>query len=82
MEPKVLVLDEPTAGLDPQGSSEVFKILSNLNKQDKTTIIIISHNMEEIAAFCDRVAVMHKCSLAFVIPLPMFSRYEELKTIA
>lgn len=80
MEPKVLVLDEPTAGLDPQGSSEVFKILSNLNKQDKTTIIIISHNMEEIAAFCDRVAVMHKGSLAFCdTTANVFSRYEELK---
>lgn len=80
MEPKVLVLDEPTAGLDPQGSSEVFKILSNLNKQDKTTIIIISHNMEEIAAFCDRVAVMHKGSLVFCdTTANVFSRYEELK---
>ena len=51
MKPEVLILDEPTAGLDPQGSLEVFKILSRLNQQEGTTIIIISHNMEEIAAF-------------------------------
>ena len=80
MEPKVLILDEPTAGLDPQGSLEVFKILSKLNEQEGTTIIIISHNMEEIAKFCDRVAVMNKGRLAFCDTTPnVFSRYEELK---
>lgn len=80
MEPKVLILDEPTAGLDPQGSLEVFKILSKLNEQEGTTIIIISHNMEEIAGFCDRVAVMNKGRLAFCDTTPnVFSRYEELK---
>ncbi len=63
MEPKVLILDEPTAGLDPQGSLEVFKILSSLNKKEGTTIIIISHNMEEVAAFCNRVAVMSEGSI-------------------
>ncbi|NLE25592.1 MAG: energy-coupling factor transporter ATPase, partial [Clostridiaceae bacterium] len=81
MEPKVLILDEPTAGLDPRGSSEVFKILSKLNKQEGTTIIIISHNMEEVAAFCNRVAVMHKGRLAFCDTTSnVFSRYEELKS--
>lgn len=81
MKPKVLILDEPTAGLDPRGSSEVFKILSKLNKQEGTTIIIISHNMEEVAAFCDRVAVMNKGRLAFCDTTPnVFSRYEELKS--
>ncbi len=81
MEPKVLILDEPTAGLDPQGSLEVFKILSKLNKQDRTTIIIISHNMEDIAAFCDRVAVMSKGKLVFCDNTPnVFSRYEELRS--
>lgn len=58
MEPKVLVLDEPTAGLDPKGSNEVFRILSELNKNEGTTIVIISHNMDDVAAFCHRVAVM------------------------
>ncbi|NLX64092.1 MAG: energy-coupling factor transporter ATPase [Clostridiaceae bacterium] len=80
MKPKVLVLDEPTAGLDPQGSSEVFRLLSRLNREEGTTIIIISHNMEEIAAFCHRVAVMNKGRLVFCdTTAKVFSRYEELK---
>lgn len=77
MEPMVLILDEPTAGLDPQGSTEVFKILSRLNKQEGTTIIIISHNMDDIAAYCDRVAVMNNGRLVFVILLPMF--FQDMK---
>ncbi len=81
MEPGVLVLDEPTAGLDPKGSTEVFKILSKLNQDEGTTIIIISHNMEDIAAFCHRVAVMHKGELALCgTPREIFSRSNELKS--
>lgn len=80
MKPEVLVLDEPTAGLDPQGSLDVFRILSNLNKTEGTTIIIISHNMEEIASYCDRVAVMNKGRLvACDRTKKIFSKHEELK---
>jgi energy-coupling factor transport system ATP-binding protein len=80
MKPEVLVLDEPTAGLDPQGSSEVFRLLSRLNREEGTTIIIISHNMDEIAAFCHRVAVMNKGRMVFCdTAANVFSRYEELK---
>lgn len=80
MEPKVLVLDEPTAGLDPQGSSEVFKILTNLNEQEGTTIIIISHNMEEVAAFCDRIAVMSDGGIVMCDTTEnIFKQEEELK---
>lgn len=80
MEPKVLVLDEPTAGLDPKGSTEVFKILTKLNQEEGTTIVIISHNMEDIAAFCHRVAVMHKGELALCgSPGEIFSRSEDIK---
>jgi energy-coupling factor transport system ATP-binding protein len=60
MEPDILVLDEPTAGLDPQGSAGIYEFLSNLNKSKNTTIIIVSHTMEDIARFCDRVAVMEE----------------------
>lgn len=80
MEPRVLVLDEPTAGLDPQGSAEVFKILANLNEKEGTTIIIISHNMEEVAAFCNRVAVMSDGSIVMCDTTEnIFRREEELK---
>lgn len=80
MQPKVLILDEPTAGLDPRGSSELFKILSNLNKKEGTTIIVISHNMEEIAAFCNRVAVMNEGSIVMCDTTEnIFKQEEELK---
>ncbi|MCX7772789.1 MAG: energy-coupling factor transporter ATPase [Clostridia bacterium] len=81
MEPQVLILDEPTAGLDPKGSQEVFRILSDLNEQDGTTIIIISHNMEDIASLCDRVAVMQHGKLAMIdATRKVFQRADELKS--
>lgn len=58
MNPEILVLDEPTAGLDPAGSMEIYRFLLNLRKEKNTTIIIVSHIMEDIAKYCDRVAVM------------------------
>lgn len=58
MQPDILVLDEPTAGLDPMGSAEIYKFLETLRKERQTTIIIVSHTMEEVARYCDRVAVM------------------------
>lgn len=81
MQPKVLVLDEPTAGLDPKGSHELFKILSRLNRDDGTTIVLISHNMEDIAAICHRVAVMHKGELVMCdTTRRIFSKSEALKS--
>jgi len=59
MEPRVLVLDEPTAGLDPSGSREVFNILTELNRKEGTTIVLISHSMDDVAEYCHRVAVMN-----------------------
>lgn len=58
MKPDILVLDEPTAGLDPMGSAEVYKFLEKLRRERNTTIIVVSHTMEEVARYCDRVAVM------------------------
>jgi energy-coupling factor transport system ATP-binding protein len=81
MEPKVLVLDEPTAGLDPKGSRELFQVLSRLNRENGTTIVIISHNMEEIASLCHRVAVMRKGELVLCdTTRKVFSRSQELKS--
>jgi energy-coupling factor transporter ATPase len=82
MNPKVLILDEPTAGLDPKGSREVFNILKKLNSEHNTTIIIISHNMDDIAAYCDRVAVLSKGRLEMLdTPAKVFSRVEALKAL-
>lgn len=58
MKPKVLVLDEPTAGLDPQGAKMMMDLFAQLNKQEGTTIIIVTHNMEHVLEYCDEVVVM------------------------
>ncbi len=79
MEPAILILDEPTAGLDPKGSREVFRLLKDLNRKEGTTILFISHNMEDIAAFSDRVAVLRDGRLAMLgTPHNVFARQEEL----
>lgn len=65
MQPDILVLDEPTAGLDPKGKKEILSIIGDVHSNGKT-IIMISHNMEEIAANCNRVAVMDNGELAGV----------------
>ncbi len=66
MEPAVLILDEPTAGLDPKGSKKVLQLLKELNEKEGTTIILISHNMEDIAAYAQRVAVFREGRLALL----------------
>lgn len=66
MEPEVLVLDEPTAGLDPAGSAEIYQFLLKLRQERDTTIIIVSHTMEDIANYCDKVAVMDHGKLVLV----------------
>jgi len=82
MEPKILVLDEPTAGLDPQGSEEVFKFLTRLNRTSGTTILIISHNMDQVAAYCDRVAVLNDGRLEMLdTPRNVFGREERLREL-
>lgn len=59
-EPSILILDEPTAGLDPQGRKELLAIIKRLNSEQKTTVIIISHNMDEISAVSDKIIVLNK----------------------
>lgn len=82
MEPEILVLDEPTAGLDPKGSEEVFSILTELNRTNGTTILIISHSMEQIAAFCDRIAVLNRGRLEMIdTPRKVFSQEERLHSL-
>ena len=60
MEPNILILDEPTAGLDPQGKNEIYGYIQNLHRQIGNTVIIISHNMEDIAKIAHRVIVMNE----------------------
>lgn len=60
MEPKVLILDEPTAGLDPKGRDEILAEIKNLHGEYKMTIILVSHSMEDVAKLVDRLIVMYK----------------------
>ena len=58
MNPSVLVLDEPTAGLDPFSKKELLNIISELNREKKVTVIIVSHSMEEVVEIADKIVVM------------------------
>ena len=58
MDPQVLMLDEPTAGLDPQGAQSMMQLFMNLNKQMKKTVLIVTHDMEHVLNYCDNVVVV------------------------
>lgn len=79
MEPDILILDEPTAGLDPQGRREVLELLQSLNSTQNMTIIMISHYMDEIAAVCSKVLVMNDGQVAmYDEPKKVFKEYDKL----
>ncbi len=81
MEPAYIVLDEPTAMLDPIGRREVMATLKRLNKEKNVTVVIITHNMDE-AVLADRVVVMDKgCIILDDVPEKVFSDVEKIKTI-
>ena len=81
MEPKCIVLDEPTAMLDPKGRREVIETISRLNKEKKITVVLITHHMDE-AAKADRVVVLHKGEVALDgTPQQVFSQVEKLHAI-
>lgn len=82
MKPKFLVLDEPTAGLDPKGRDEILRNINNLYKEEDMTIILVSHSMEEIARLVNRIVVLeHGEILMDGKPKEIFSRHEELREI-
>ncbi|HHV95109.1 MAG TPA: energy-coupling factor transporter ATPase [Clostridiaceae bacterium] len=82
MEPSILVLDEPAAGLDPKGRNEIFGFLQKLYNQTKITIIIVSHNMEEVAKIVNRVIVINKGKIAMDgSPREVFSNVSALENI-
>ena len=66
MNPEVLVLDEPTAGLDPRGRKEIMDLFYRLHKEKGLTTVLVTHSMEDAARYADRIAIMHdgKCVLA------------------
>ena len=82
MKPEVLVLDEPTAGLDPKGRDEILHQIKKLQTETGMTIILVSHSMEDVAEYVDRIIVMNKGSVMFDdIPRKVFAHYKELEEV-
>lgn len=82
MKPKVLILDEPTAGLDPQSHKAILNMLYDIHKRNEGITIFVSHNMNDIAEYCDQVIVMDKGKLvADGTPQEVFAKSEYLNSI-
>ena len=82
MKPKVLVLDEPTAGLDPRGRDEILDRVKALNSEWGLTVILVSHSMEDVAKYADRLLVMSGGEKRFDgTPKEVFKHYEELEEL-
>ena len=82
MNPKILILDEPTAGLDPKGRDDILDQIAYLHKQSDMTVILVSHSMEDIARYADRIVVMNKGAVMYNgTPKEVFAHYQELEKI-
>jgi energy-coupling factor transport system ATP-binding protein len=82
MDPEVLILDEPTAGLDPKGRDEILDQISYLQKERGITVILVSHSMEDVARYVDRIIVMNQGEVRFDgTPREVFRHYKELEAI-
>lgn len=82
MNPKILILDEPTAGLDPKGRDEILDQIAYLHEKADMTVILVSHSMEDIAKYVDRIIVMNKGSVMFNdVPKKVFAHYKELESV-
>ena len=82
MKPEVLILDEPTAGLDPKGREDILNLISKLHKEMGITIILVSHSMDDVADYVQRIIVMNKGRVAFDgAPKEVFGHYKELEEI-
>jgi energy-coupling factor transport system ATP-binding protein len=82
MEPKVLVLDEPIAGLDPRGKNEIMKLIMRLKNTVSPTIIMVSHDMDNVARYASKVAVFENGKLLHCLPpAELFEKSEELNSI-
>lgn len=82
MEPKVLILDEPTAGLDPQGREEILGLIKKLQEESHMTILLVSHSMEDVAEYVDRILVMNRGAVMLDgTPREVFAHYKELEEV-
>ena len=79
---EVLILDEPTAALDPYGRDEILSILEDLHRKKNITILLVSHSMDEVARFAQRIIVMDKGEILMDgTPADIFRRHKELEKI-
>ena len=82
MEPKVLILDEPTAGLDPRGRDEILSLIRDLHERRKMTVILVSHSMEDVAQYVERIIVIDSGKIRFDgTPREVFRHYRELEAL-
>ena len=82
MHPDVLILDEPTAGLDPKGRDEILDQIAFLQKERRITVILVSHSMEDVAKYVDRIIVMNDGKAVYDdTPKQVFQQYRELETM-
>lgn len=82
MHPEVLILDEPTAGLDPKGRDEILDMVRDMKNHRKMTILLVSHSMDDVANYADRILVMNAGTIMMDgTPREVFERYRELEPI-
>ena len=82
MHPQVLILDEPTAGLDPKGRDEILDQVALLQKERKITVILVSHSREDVARYVDRIIVVNDGKILFDdTPKQVFQHYKELESV-
>ncbi|MCC8101672.1 MAG: energy-coupling factor transporter ATPase [Clostridiales bacterium] len=82
MEPEVLVLDEPTAGLDPRGRDDILDQVARLHQERKITVVLVSHSMEDVARYVQRIIVMNKGEVLYDDePRKVFRHYKELEAV-
>ena len=82
MKPEVLILDEPTAGLDPKGRDEILDQIAKLKEETGITVILVSHSMEDVAKYVERIIVMNQGSVLYDdVPKEVFKHYRELEEV-
>lgn len=82
MKPEVMILDEPTAGLDPKGRMEILGLIKKLQQESKMTIILVSHSMEDVAEYVDRIVVLNKGEIFLEgAPREVFAHADELESV-
>ena len=82
MKPEILVLDEPTAGLDPKGRDEILDQIAKLKEETGITVILVSHSMEDVAKYVERIIVMNHGSVLYDdVPKEVFRHYKELEQV-